>query len=165
MSRGFHGGRKQGRNHNGYGRRSQGNKQRFLTRDIDSKTASDNVDNSRLKNSFVDLITNSVHNFLSRSSRRNEYDISQETDSGTFTRSQAVKEFPQPALPVHHVQLTEHLPKAVIDPTKCNGCEDCIPICPVDAISLKNGQADVTDECIGCGVCEMHCQQQAIEIT
>ena len=31
---------------------------------------------------------------------------------------------------------------ALIDLTRCNGCGDCLPACPYEAISLKNSTYD-----------------------
>jgi len=41
-----------------------------------------------------------------------------------------------------------------IDPQICTGCEACIPYCPVQAIDIKEGIAEIDDdECVECGVC------------
>jgi NAD-dependent dihydropyrimidine dehydrogenase PreA subunit len=41
-----------------------------------------------------------------------------------------------------------------IDPDVCIGCKDCIPYCPVEAISVNDALADVDqDLCVECGVC------------
>jgi len=163
MPRGFHGGRNQGRHQKGYGR--QGNKQRLSKKDNGSEQYGENSDGRGLKNSFLDLFTNSVQSYLTRSSNRSKYDESQEKDNGTFTKRHEVKVIQPHEVPLPPIQNHEHIPKAIIDTANCNGCGDCIAICPVDAISLINGKAEVTDECIGCGACEMQCQQEAIEVT
>ena len=53
---------------------------------------------------------------------------------------------------------------AVIDPTKCNGCELCDLYCPVDVIHMENGVAVVRypDECWHCGACRLECGQDAV---
>ena len=41
---------------------------------------------------------------------------------------------------------------AKVDKSKCAGCESCVGACPVNAISMKDGVAEVTEaDCVGCG--------------
>jgi ferredoxin-type protein NapH len=50
-----------------------------------------------------------------------------------------------------------------IDKSKCNECQKCITVCPIDAISsedLKNGKVSVL--CMKCGKCVDACQKSAI---
>ena len=52
---------------------------------------------------------------------------------------------------------------AKIDTEKCTGCESCVEVCPVEAISMKDGKAVVdADECIDCGQCVDECPTEAI---
>lgn len=45
---------------------------------------------------------------------------------------------------------------------KCKDCHRCIRACPVKAISLRHGQAQVVyDRCIACGLCVSACPQKA----
>lgn len=45
---------------------------------------------------------------------------------------------------------------------KCRDCHRCIRACPVKAISLRSGQANVVPElCISCGMCVEACPQKA----
>ncbi|MBS3937479.1 MAG: 4Fe-4S binding protein [Peptococcaceae bacterium] len=47
-------------------------------------------------------------------------------------------------------------------PAKCKDCYRCIRACPVKAINLRNGQAQVVPErCIVCGLCVTTCPQGA----
>ncbi len=45
-------------------------------------------------------------------------------------------------------------PTYTVDASKCITCQLCIPVCPVDAISIKDGKAHIDqDICINCGIC------------
>ncbi|MDI9644277.1 MAG: 4Fe-4S binding protein [Candidatus Verstraetearchaeota archaeon] len=53
-----------------------------------------------------------------------------------------------------------------VDRLKCAGCGGCTRgICFVDAISLKHGKAEISDECRGCGRCAEVCPLGAISIS
>lgn len=46
---------------------------------------------------------------------------------------------------------------------KCTGCGDCVEICPVEAIEIKDGVVVIDDEaCIECGECVDECPTEAI---
>ncbi|MDD4353795.1 MAG: 4Fe-4S binding protein [Candidatus Nanoarchaeia archaeon] len=49
-----------------------------------------------------------------------------------------------------------------IDINKCNGCQSCIDVCPVDAIKIEDGKAVVNDDCMECGACISQCPTEAI---
>ena len=53
-----------------------------------------------------------------------------------------------------------------IDPTKCNGCGDCVVICPVGALKIVKKVATMRDKASccqeSCRICEYHCAQNAI---
>jgi heterodisulfide reductase subunit A len=54
--------------------------------------------------------------------------------------------------------------KAFVISDLCNGCGACVPICPVNAISMQNGKAKVDAfQCTGCGACIPVCPQEAID--
>ena len=57
-------------------------------------------------------------------------------------------------------------PKALAEIARaaCIGCEQCIPVCPVDAIDMDPDGIAVVDaaKCIGCGKCEPVCPSSAI---
>ena len=52
----------------------------------------------------------------------------------------------------------------LVDDEKCEECETCVEMCPMEAISIaEEGAAGVDqDRCIGCGVCATHCPSEAI---
>ena len=46
---------------------------------------------------------------------------------------------------------------------KCTGCGDCVKVCPVEAIKLKDGKAVIdAGECIECDACIDECPTEAI---
>ena len=45
---------------------------------------------------------------------------------------------------------------------ECAGCEVCVEVCHVHAISLSDGQAHISDVCKGCGRCVAVCPNDAI---
>ncbi len=53
---------------------------------------------------------------------------------------------------------------AKVDNKKCNGCGSCKDICPVNAITIENGKAAVSDDCIECGACVSQCPQEALSV-
>jgi len=47
----------------------------------------------------------------------------------------------------------------------CTGCGMCVDVCRYDAISLKDGKAEVTDVlCEGCGTCQATCLRAAVTV-
>jgi ferredoxin len=56
---------------------------------------------------------------------------------------------------------------SVVDIDQCSGCEACVSICPVKAISIdrKHEKAMIkTEDCIGCGLCIMECALGALSL-
>ena len=50
-----------------------------------------------------------------------------------------------------------------IDKSKCIGCGTCVGICPVGAIEMKEGRAEIIiEKCIGCHSCMGVCPVDAI---
>ena len=51
-----------------------------------------------------------------------------------------------------------------IDKNKCIGCGICIKECPVNAITTKDGKAEIDmEKCIRCGKCHEICSQEAVK--
>jgi ferredoxin len=71
--------------------------------------------------------------------------------------------------PVH---TTNFLP--VVNETRCNGCGQCVTVCPVEAMTLvsandahqpKTKKARLDEEiCLGCGVCVRSCSRESLSL-
>lgn len=63
-------------------------------------------------------------------------------------------------------KLAQHCSVApFVEKRKCIGCEACIAVCPVDAILMNSGKAEVrAEKCIGCASCIAACGSDAMEI-
>lgn len=60
--------------------------------------------------------------------------------------------------------ITTSPEKAYVIPELCDGCEVCVPMCPVNAITMKEGKARINPfMCIGCGACIPVCPRDAID--
>ena len=47
---------------------------------------------------------------------------------------------------------------------ECVGCESCVPVCPVEAITMEDSIAVIDqDKCTECGVCVGECPVDAIK--
>ncbi len=54
---------------------------------------------------------------------------------------------------------------ALVDQSKCTGCEACVDACPTEAIAMVDGKAFVTaDECTDCEACVEECPEDAIQM-
>ena len=54
---------------------------------------------------------------------------------------------------------------ATVDMELCTGCGACVEVCPVEAITLRDGKAQVdADKCVDCGVCMDECPTDAINV-
>lgn len=54
---------------------------------------------------------------------------------------------------------------AVVEEDECNGCEACVDQCPVRAITIEDGVAQVNhDLCLGCGLCTHICPLESVHL-
>ena len=53
-----------------------------------------------------------------------------------------------------------------INKNLCNGCGECVDICPVEIISLEEDKAFVEDssDCFGCESCVLVCPSEAVKV-
>ncbi len=50
-----------------------------------------------------------------------------------------------------------------VNAEECVGCETCVPVCPVEAISMADEKAVIDQEtCTACGTCIGECPVEAI---
>jgi NAD-dependent dihydropyrimidine dehydrogenase PreA subunit len=55
----------------------------------------------------------------------------------------------------------------VVDNDKCEGCEECVEVCPVDVFEMEDGKSVPVnaEECLGCESCVEVCDEEAITVT
>ncbi|MBS3782713.1 MAG: DNA-directed RNA polymerase subunit D [Candidatus Thermoplasmatota archaeon] len=60
----------------------------------------------------------------------------------------------------------KYYPKIEIDSERCDECEECIEVCPVDILKMEDDELIVTDveECKLCSACEEACGKDAIKV-
>lgn len=66
----------------------------------------------------------------------------------------------------HNPETKEFSSQLLFNSERCTGCKSCVQVCPLKAITIKNGIA-VTDNknCTQCGVCLEYCLQNIREIS
>lgn len=70
-----------------------------------------------------------------------------------------LKQLPMPAMFIPSNYL------AVIDPDMCSPCSICMDRCPMGAVVVNEGTAEINlDRCLGCGVCVGTCPEKAISL-
>ena len=54
-----------------------------------------------------------------------------------------------------------------VDVEKCEGCEECVEVCPTDVYEMQDGKSVPVnaEECLGCESCVEVCDQEAITVT
>ena len=55
----------------------------------------------------------------------------------------------------------------VVDSDKCEGCEECVDICPMDVFEMKDEKSVVVnpEDCEACESCVEVCESGAITLT
>ena len=97
--------------------------------------------------------------------------------SGLTPLPPAAKDFPLPRLETARksplaAQVRRTLknsflrPRPAIRPQSCNGCGDCVEICPTDAIEHRSQQSYTINAalCVDCEYCTMVCRSHAIQL-
>jgi len=53
-----------------------------------------------------------------------------------------------------------------VDEDKCEGCEECVDVCPVEVFEMEDGKSVPVnaDECLGCESCVEVCEPSAITV-
>ena len=56
--------------------------------------------------------------------------------------------------------------EVIVDQEKCEGCEECVEVCPVDVYEMQDGKSVSinAEECLGCESCVEVCPGNAIAI-
>ncbi len=64
-------------------------------------------------------------------------------------------------------RVSEMAYEVTVDPDKCEGCEECVEVCPVDVYEIQDGKSVPVnaEECLGCESCVEVCDQEAITVT
>jgi NAD-dependent dihydropyrimidine dehydrogenase PreA subunit len=54
-----------------------------------------------------------------------------------------------------------------VDTVKCDGCEECINLCPSEVFQIADGKSDPyqASDCANCLTCVESCPQEAITVT
>ncbi len=57
--------------------------------------------------------------------------------------------------------------KVEVDLEKCEGCGECVDICPEEVFEIQNDKSIPVseDDCVGCESCVEVCEDEAITIT
>jgi len=54
-----------------------------------------------------------------------------------------------------------------VDAAKCDGCEECVNLCPSEVFQMTDGKSDPyqAEDCANCLTCVESCPQGAITVT
>jgi NAD-dependent dihydropyrimidine dehydrogenase PreA subunit len=61
--------------------------------------------------------------------------------------------------------MTRELP--LLDETRCTGCGDCVPVCPVDCLELLRRTPWLArpGDCVSCALCVLVCPESALSLS
>ena len=59
--------------------------------------------------------------------------------------------------------MEEGLARVTVDPDKCDGCGECVELCPFSSLALEGGKAFQSGPCFLCGGCEALCEAIRVE--
>jgi heterodisulfide reductase subunit A len=80
------------------------------------------------------------------------------------TVSDALAASAKAALFLKGESITTSPEKAYVIPDLCDGCTQCVPVCPVNAIAMEGQKAVINPfVCMGCGACIPVCPREAID--
>ena len=53
-----------------------------------------------------------------------------------------------------------------VDTDKCNGCNECVDVCPVEVFEMQEGKSVPVsaEECLGCDSCVEVCEPGALTV-
>ena len=56
--------------------------------------------------------------------------------------------------------------EVTVDDEKCEGCEECVEVCPVDVYEMQDGKSVPVnaEECLGCESCIEACDYEATTV-
>jgi NAD-dependent dihydropyrimidine dehydrogenase PreA subunit len=55
----------------------------------------------------------------------------------------------------------------LLDETRCNGCADCVAVCPTDCLTMRGAVPYLIRpaDCISCGLCVLVCPSTALQLS
>ena len=56
--------------------------------------------------------------------------------------------------------------RVMVDEKKCTGCEECVEVCTVGVIEIRENRCVPVgnEKCLGCEICVTVCERQAITV-
>ena len=54
----------------------------------------------------------------------------------------------------------------LLDPTRCNGCGDCVVVCPTQCLAMAGALPWLPrpDDCVACALCVLICPTDALRL-